>query len=261
MLGSSAAFPWWLWLLAGLWGFSLVLRRRLTMSPDWRRSVDLFIVVYTGLLIYATLQSATSAPAAAPATAHWGVVIAFWCGAGFSLGGGLLALLGTSREWVRWGHISCMTGLALLAARWEAYELASLCLLVGGVGSIYARPADDFGLVGDRIPARDLWVIGSAVTMVCVLWLGLLQYALRLETQRPGPSRWYTAIPSVESAARSRRAGAEHSTSPSLTWSGVSLAGALVWCMCRHRQSANTEVADAAPEAPASATISAAVQT
>lgn len=260
MLGSASAFPWWLWLLAGLWGMSLVLRRRLTMSPDWRRSVDLFIVVYTGLLIYATLQSATSAPAAIPVTAHWGVLIAFWCGAGFSLGGGLLALLGTSGEWVKWGHLGCMTGLALLAARWEAYELASLCLLVGGVGSMFARPESDFVLVGDRIPARDLWVIGSAVTMVCVLWLGLLQYALRQETQRPGPSRWYTAIPSVESAARARRAGAETSTSPALTWSGLSLAGALVWCMCRHRQSTNTEGPDAAAGAPDSGMISTAVQ-
>lgn len=256
MLGSSSPFPWWLWLLAGLWGASLVLRRRLEMSSDGRRGVDLLIAVYTALLSYSTLQSATSA--LSPSAIRWGEHLVFWCGGGLALGGGLLTFSAGSGPWAKWGHAGGMAGLALLAARWQAYELASLCLLVGGTGTILGGPEEDTVPIHDRVRSRDAWVIAFATTLGCVLWLGLVQHAFRLEAHRPGPSRWYTAIPSIESAARARRAGAETSTTPALTWSGLALGGALVWSTWRHRQFTNPDPQEAASVPESTLSVSAA---
>lgn len=200
MLTFATPFPWWLWILVGLWVGSIVLRRGLPPSSDWGRWLDGLIVAYTALLLYMSLKSSL------PRDSTWEswpwTLIAGTSAIGV-LGGGLWALRsGTTRSAV-WGYRLGGLGFSGLASCLESYELAVIGLIACGLVGLDRSAGAVFPETTS--PPRSLsGLVAVAATVICVAWLGLVQYAARVELQRPGPSRWFTVIPDVETVQRWR---------------------------------------------------------
>uniref|UniRef100_A0A7C2JYB5 Uncharacterized protein n=1 Tax=Schlesneria paludicola TaxID=360056 RepID=A0A7C2JYB5_9PLAN len=204
MTGSGTPFPWWLWILAGLWAGGVVLRGLWTGGREGRWFLDVLVGVYTALLMYMAAQ-ATVSPGDAVGLAR---VLTWNCG-GLAIGGGLLCLLGTTPKWQTGGWIAATLGLAGLSLGLQAPVLAALCVVAAIVGA--TRRGDLPAEHHQR--ARDPWLVVVLGTMVCVAWLGAVQFAARVESQRESVSQRYTVLPAVKS---------DHEGPPA-TWSMTAL--------------------------------------
>lgn len=214
-------FPWWLWILAGLWIGSILIRLGLHSRSEWKRWLDLWIVCYAALLLYMTLQSSRSE--------SWGfeagvlpllAVVAAVC----TVVGGLGMIGACSVFDARWSsRVTCL-GMAGLAAGLKAYELSVIgvmaCGLVGWAEQSHRETKSQ------AMPQVNRMLIGIAAVSLSVVWLGLLQFATRVELHRPGPSRWFTVIPNVEAVLRARQMTGTTDSSPSIAATHLILAAA-----------------------------------
>ena len=226
MLGEPGPFPWWLWLLSLLWTGALFWRVRLSPQSDWRNSGILLSSCYAALLLYMTARGALASRALPGMSLNnslmWGSLLLM-----------LVSISGFAAPRQRWADLAlaaaCL-GLGGLSFIAQAFELAVLCcgaaVLMVVTRATGAHPA---------VAPRDHWVVTVAATLVCVIWLGLVQYAGRVETQRPGPSRWFTAIPTVEAAARWRKSGRTEAEPAPVGWHWQTLlvAGVCLWMAAR----------------------------
>ncbi len=219
----SAAFPWWLWLLSGLWTAAIVITASLPARSDARRVMGLMVWVYTGLLAYIAARSAMSGlPAAEDLDLR--MIGALFAG-GVALVGGLIGLLATNACRSRRGVSLAVAGLSGVAAAWSAWELMVLLLAAAGLAAIdpVGHPPKGDGRRPDR------WAIAAAACLATVLWLGVASFALRVEADRAAPSRWATALPSPALVARQLKRASSDGVGSSLTWGWLVLGGAVVW--------------------------------
>jgi|GEM_PF-3441202 len=235
MLTVATPFPWWLWILAGLWIGSIVMRRGLAPQSEWGRWLDGLIIAYTALLLYMSLKSAW------PVDWTWGPWLRA-CVAGVStiavLGGGLVSLRGPDNSRRSWGSGIAYLGLSGFAVCLESYELA----VIGGIacGLVLLDRAAESGIAPRPLPRSMSVLVAVAATVVCVGWLGLVHYAARVELHRPGPSRWFTAIPAVESVQRWRQ-GTGAAASPAVSPEQLSWAvGVFALCLLGRRSPRQT---------------------
>ncbi|HUQ68052.1 MAG TPA: hypothetical protein VM165_00930, partial [Planctomycetaceae bacterium] len=134
MIGQPSPFPWWLWILAGLWTGGIVLRRVWPVGREARWFLDVLIAVYTVLLAY---MSTTATTGAMDATGM--IRFGWWsCGA-IALSGGLWCALGTTPRGRTLSWCAATGGLAALAAWLHAQEMALLCVAAGVAGAL--RPS------------------------------------------------------------------------------------------------------------------------
>ncbi|MBI1346029.1 hypothetical protein GC163_07045 [bacterium] len=232
MLTFPAPFPWWLWILSALWVGTLCLRRSLPVSSEWNRWLNGLIVVYTALVLYMSLKSTWPR--------DWSMGLWTWglC-AGFSsvtaLGGALWSICSeSSRSW-RWGSGLAYFGLSGLSACLESFELAVMGVAACGLILLDSQSADHDS---QSRPGRSSAVlVAIAATLMCVAWLGVVQYGLRVEGQRPGPSRWYTVIPAVEAVQRWRTMAGDALSGTAVSPTHMILAASVVivvWLGRRH---------------------------
>lgn len=219
----SAAFPWWLWLLSGLWTGAVVVTASLPPRSEARRVMGLMVWVYTGLLAYIAARSAL--PGARAAEGLDLRTIAALLAGGVALAGGLIGLLATDEPWSRRGTSLAVAGLAGVAAAWSAWELMVLLLAAAGLASIdpIVNPSKRTARTPDR------WAIAVAGCLATVLWLGVASFALRVEADRTAPSRWATALPSPALVARQLKSASSNIVGSSLTWGWLVLGAAVVW--------------------------------
>jgi hypothetical protein len=200
MSGSLTPFPWWLWILAGLWAGCIVLRGVWSGSREGRRFLDVLVGVYTILLAY-MVATATTAD-----TDRVSRMIAWTCGA-LALGGGLVCLLATTHRWRTGGWLAATLGVAGLSLTLAAPELAALCAAAGVIGAVRQPLGHEPTAENDPV-LRDPWLVAVFGAVVCAAWLGAIQYALRMETQRGGLSRRETVLPAatvIEDESTARR--------------------------------------------------------
>jgi len=234
MIGQPSPFPWWLWILAGLWTGGIVLRRVWPVGREARWFLNVLIAVYTVLLAYMAATATTGAMDAA----GW-MRLGWWsCGA-IALAGGLWCALGITPRGRTLGWCAATVGLAALAAWLHAPEMALVCIAAGIVGALRpsSTPAPSPPSSGERAGVRgraltpvtdatrtqpDAWLIAVTATIVCVTWLGALEFALRTEAVRAGVSPRVTALPSPE------RVRTIHEPAASPPLSGLLLAGVMV---------------------------------
>lgn len=239
-------FPWWLWLLAALWAGTLLLWQRGILPRDWRWGLGVVVAVYTALLTATVMVEPGS----------WTLARGlFWVSAACAIGGGLLLARCASiaSEPIGLG-IVCL-GTAGVLASLHAFDLAGLTLLGGALvaGRIVVKvPGPDEPRVNDStagvdapdfsIANRDAWLIGMTAVLVLTAWTGSVRYALDVESQRPGPSRWFTALPSRDRLKTWLVTEPGHGgESPSgrvpagVPWELIGLSATWVWAVSRAR--------------------------
>lgn len=267
-----AVFPWWLWVLAGLWAAAVVGQRRIPATSDWRRSLQGLAAVYTLLLVYLGMRAVV--PFEELQSTPLLRQILCWIATSFTLGGALIAIGARRPTFAAAGQSFGFLGLAGLAGLLSAWELTLLCLAAAIICGLRARSqpfdvsqheASQHAAATDAVPSADgirlhpLPIVAS-VALVCVFGIGLLQYGTRAEARRPSASRWFTALPAPETIARRRDTTAPHTT---LVLEGLLLTAALLWM--QHRRSAPVVVthtdSEAIPDAMLSTSLSDASET
>lgn len=200
MFGHPTPFPWWLWVLAGLWAGGLVWRATRPQAGRW---LDVLIAVYTALLAYMA-ATATTGAMSAPGWMRLG----WWLAGATAVLGAMLCATGSTPRLRNLGWIAATIGAAITAACLQAVELAVLCAVVGVVG--WLRPAEaveEENHRGDSTPSArppEAWLIVAAATVVCVAWLGTVEFAFRTEIPRAGVSPRFTALPPTDAVAKPR---------------------------------------------------------
>jgi hypothetical protein len=194
MFGQPTPFPWWLWVLAGLWCGGLIWRATQRQTGAW---LDVLIVVYTALLAY---MAETATTGAMPPVG--GIRLIWWFAGAAAVGGAMLGATGSTPRKRDIGWITATIGAVALAVCLQAVELAVLCAVVGVIG--WLRPTDA-AADGDAAPQTpERWLIVAAATVVCVTWLGTVEFAFRTEVPRAGLSPRFTALPPTEAVSKSR---------------------------------------------------------
>jgi hypothetical protein len=229
MPNAPEAFPWWLWTLAALWGGTLLVWLRGGLSRDLRWGLGAVLAVYTGLLTWVVNFGPTAW------TPSRGL---FWLGGSAAIGGSLLLLRATTVVRRRSALGLITLGVAGLFALLGAVELAGATILVGGL--IAARTQQVERSTAFAIPQRDALLIGAAAVLVLVAWFGGVRYALLVESHRPGPSRWLTALPSrvrltswLVTEPGLDGAASPTSRPPRWPWELLALSGVWVWMAAR----------------------------
>jgi hypothetical protein len=235
-------FPWWLWLLAALWAGTLVLWQRRVLPRDWSLALGLVVLVYTGLLTWSVIEPA-----------GWTIARgAFWACAAAALAGGLSLVHHASPEAERIGLGVFCLGVAGMLASFGATALAGLTLLGGLlvacrslVRVLSSRGERSIESVSEQappfsVPNRDAWLIGVMAVLVLVGWTGSVRYALTVESQRPGPSHWFTALPSRDRLTTWLVTEPGHNPSASprsapagVPWELIGLSAIWVWMVSR----------------------------
>jgi hypothetical protein len=215
-------FPWWLWLLAMLWAGTLVLWQRAVLPREWQRWLGVVATVYTVLLCGA-------------ATAGWPWTfsrVMFWLAGGLAVGSALLLLRQTAvagRRFAVWG-LCC--GVAGMLVQLGAELAAGLLLIVGGIFVMRLRPFDSTSPTS--ILHRDAWLIGVMTSLIVVAWMGSVRFAITVESQRPGPSQRFTALPSRDHLRRwlvtepGHDSARSRETDQPVRWDWLALTGTLI---------------------------------
>lgn len=258
MGGPAELFPWWLWLLCGMWAGTFVLRSLLLPTSDWRWVFDSLLAVYSALLVFMcvgnqkTQEGLVFATVSARVLLYLGLVVTF--------AGVLLATSGRGELWAAIGQFVSLSGCVLLGILWNSPEFSVVCaaLALLCLYALFTRqlepdpPAADQEAAADHpadpspspLPRRDYWVVGVLVGLGCVLWLGLIPYVMQRELQQAGANRWSTALPSREIVARWHQRTAGSAGSPSVpqswSWGTLLLGSAVVWLAWQQQRSSSS---------------------
>ena len=231
-----APFQWWLWLLAAMWATTLLVWQRAPLPRDWKWGLAGVVAIYTVLLTAVALPD----PSTWTPSRCW-----FWLSGGTSLAGGLL-MVRPSTIGERVGMAIVCAGVAGILMQLGAYVIAGLTLSLGVVVTATAlrrasrRQPDVFANAPFAIPNRDAVLIGAVAALVLVGWFGGVRHALTVESHRPGPSQWFTALLSRERIQKwlvtEPGRTAKAAPSPDQQWELLGLAAVSVWVTSRSRR-------------------------
>jgi hypothetical protein len=139
-----------------------------------------------------------------------------------------------------------------MLAQLGSHVIAGLTLILGivvaAVGSWRAsrrQPDVSASAAPFAVPNRDAALIGAAAVLALVGWFGGVRHALTVESHRPGPSQWFTALPSRERERTWLVTEPGHSAavtpSADLPWELLGLGAIWVWAVSRWRSAEGAE--------------------
>lgn len=188
---SPSPFPWWLWLLVGVWASAWVLWQRVGLTPGWRRVVWGVGVLYTVMILSVSTRDVIK----------WSPsLVLLWCTGSSAVAGSLLLLASPRRGARRWGTwlVSCGTaGMLVLLGAAFAGALALLCgsWLALGRATEKESPEDVANGPVLQIARSDGWLLVVALTLGLTGWLGTIRQAVRQEMPHVDSIPWITVQP------------------------------------------------------------------
>lgn len=188
-------WPWWLWTLSALWIGALLFWQPSGTVGRERWGWGAFALVYAILILF----GGRIAPASPTETARDSWLL--WLGMLMFLIGSV-ASVGLRTPW--WQQIACAVttlGAGVSLAVLQAPEAALAC---GVIGMMMARKSAVVAVFDPQgaLPRQNHWLAGGAAVVTLVAIIGLVRYALIVESSRIGPSRWQTVFPTPAQVAK-----------------------------------------------------------